>query len=94
MEHWANAFFPDRRYNLHTSNSSESQNNTFVDVRGLPIIVMIEGTRKKIVNYFYKKMIAANKLTSMLTFYGEKILNAARKQGIHILVYPSSIDHF
>ena len=41
---------------------------------------MIEGTRKKVASYFYKKMIAINKLISMLTSYGEKILNAVRKK--------------
>ena len=79
---------------MHTSNSSESLNNTLVDIRGLPIIAMIEGTRKMIASYFYKKTIATNKLTSMLTLYRIKNLNAAREQGRHLMVYPSSIDHF
>ena len=55
---------------------------------------MIEGTRKKVASYFYKKTIAANKLTSMLTSYREMIINAVREQGRHLMVYPSSIDHF
>ena len=80
---------------MHTSNSSESLNNIIVDIRGLPIIAMIEGIREKIASYFYKKTIVANKLTNMLTSYREKILNAARKQGRHlIMVYPSSINQF
>ena len=55
---------------------------------------MIEETRKKVASYFYKKTKATNKLTSMLTPYRETILNTAREQGRHFMVYPSSIDYF
>ncbi|WOL10822.1 hypothetical protein Cni_G19581 [Canna indica] len=66
-EKWASSFFPSRRYDIITTNYVECLNALFREVCGLPITTLIEMTRRKVSEWFFKRRKVSLILTTTLT---------------------------
>ncbi|XP_057469180.1 uncharacterized protein LOC130758332 isoform X2 [Actinidia eriantha] len=64
---WANAFFEGARYNHLTSNFGEQFYSWVSAVHELPITVMVDAIRVKVMELIYKRHTDSNKWRSMLT---------------------------
>ncbi|WOL19278.1 hypothetical protein Cni_G28076 [Canna indica] len=53
-ERWATLFFPSHRYDIITTNVVENMNSLFREVREMPITMLIEMTRCKVTEWFYR----------------------------------------
>src|SRR5262249_18478305 len=50
--HWAELYFPGRRYGHFTSNIAESLNSWILEARELPILAMLEKIRQQLMEWF------------------------------------------
>ncbi|XP_022883697.1 uncharacterized protein LOC111400519 [Olea europaea var. sylvestris] len=88
IEHWARSYFSGRRYNMMTSNNSESFNALFKRDRELPIFTLIENTRMKLQQWFHDRRAESHNCTSVLAPAQEeklfKAAEAARKLNVEL----------
>jgi hypothetical protein len=87
---WARAHFPGRRYNIMTTNISESVNSVMRHARFLPISVLVEYYRATLQKWFYDRHTLLAACTLHLTPAVEKILEARKKESDHMTVTPIS----
>ncbi|KAL0802797.1 hypothetical protein Bca101_057973 [Brassica carinata] len=71
---WARAHFRGDRYNLLTSNIAESINRALSDVRGLPIVHLLESIRLMMTRWFATRKYDADLMKTSLTRGVEKFL--------------------
>lgn len=64
--HWANAYFPGKRYGDMSSNAIESFNNWILDARKLPILQCVEQIRLQIMRQMCERKQSAKKWCSVL----------------------------
>ncbi|WOL13418.1 hypothetical protein Cni_G22188 [Canna indica] len=91
-ERWATLFFLGRRYDIITTNAVESMNSLFREVREMPITTLIELTRGKVAEWFYKSRKVSLKLSGILTKRAEDILIENRSKCRWYSVHPHT-DH-
>jgi hypothetical protein len=53
--HWAELYFPGKRYGHYTSNIAESLNAAILRARELPILPMFENLRHQLMNWFIER---------------------------------------
>jgi len=53
--HWAELYFPGRRYGHLTSNIAESLNSKLLPAREMPVLTLLESIRKTLMDWFAKK---------------------------------------
>ena len=87
-ERWANAFFPAKRYGMLSTNCAESMNSVMKKSRSLPICAMVEATRKKYSEYFYKRHCSSAQWDTTLTPNKEDVL----KKNLNVRGGLPSID--
>lgn len=61
IPHWTLAFFPGMRYNLMSSNISESLNVTLQKAINFPVVTMVEFIRTTLMRWFCQRRAEANK---------------------------------
>ena len=54
-QHWAELYFPGKRYGHYTSNIAESLNSSILQARELPILPMFESLRHQLMNWFIER---------------------------------------
>ncbi|WOL05212.1 hypothetical protein Cni_G13939 [Canna indica] len=91
-ERWATLFFPSRRYDIITTNAVKSMNFLFRKVREMPITTLIEMTRDKVAEWFYKCRKVSLKMTEILTKRAKDILIKNRSKCRWYSVHPHT-DH-
>src|SRR5204862_7864886 len=60
-KHWAEVYFPGRRFGHLTSNIAESLNSWLSRVRELPLYPMLEAIRQKLMDWFAKRRNSEDK---------------------------------
>jgi MULE transposase domain/MuDR family transposase/SWIM zinc finger len=64
--HWAECYFPGRRFGHLTSNIAESLNAWLLQARDLPILPMLEEIRHRLMDLFEKRRQLADKMPPMI----------------------------
>jgi hypothetical protein len=64
--HWAEIYFPGRRYGHLTSNIAESLNAWILEARELPILAMIEKIRQQLMKWFAERCTAETNTQGLL----------------------------
>ena len=65
-EHWAEIYFPGRRYGHLTSNIAESLNSWLLEARGKPILAMFEQIRHQLMGWFTTRRTLEDKTLGLL----------------------------
>ncbi|KAK9287904.1 hypothetical protein L1049_016348 [Liquidambar formosana] len=90
-EHWANAFFKGTRYNHLKSSTADSFYN-WASEFPLPIVEMIETTRRKMMELIYKGRVDSDEWSSRLTPSSEEKLQkiTTKLHSVEVLFTPGS----
>lgn len=64
---WSRSLFPGRRYDLMTTNISESMNSRLKEARGWPVSELIIELRNILQKWFYERTDFGNSMTTSLT---------------------------
>ncbi|PON72994.1 hypothetical protein PanWU01x14_061440, partial [Parasponia andersonii] len=78
LERWARSHFVTKRFNIMTSNISESLNSTLRYAKELSITSMLEHIRQMLQNWFHDPRIAAAYTKTKLTTWAEAELRDQR----------------
>ena len=73
-EKWARSYFSRRRYNIMTTNISESFNNVCEEARDLPVASTLENITQILQRWFYERRTEAARTTSILTKWADSLL--------------------
>jgi len=65
-EHWAEIYFPGRRYGHLTSNIAESLNSWLLEARAKPILAMFEQIRHQLMGWFTARRTLEDKTQGLL----------------------------
>jgi transposase-like protein len=65
-EHWAELYFPGRRYGHLTSNIAESLNSWILEARQKPILAMFECIRHQLMRWFDERRTLEDKTNGLL----------------------------
>ena len=79
VEKWARAHFERKRYDVMTTNISESLNNVLVNAREYPIEALIEHFRSLLQRWFYERRNKADQTFTYLTNHANKCLRDREK---------------
>ncbi|XP_073152978.1 uncharacterized protein [Henckelia pumila] len=74
QQKWARAHFHGSRYNIMTTNGSESINSKLVFARELPVVALLDAIQNLIMSWFNSHRKAAAASTRHLTPWAEKIV--------------------
>ena len=74
FEMWSRAHFKGNRYNIMTTNMSESMNAMLKDVRDYPVIALFNFIQAKMSEWFNNRRVEASKIKTLLTPSVEKTL--------------------
>ena len=75
-EHWAELYFPGRRYGHFMSNIAESLNSWLLDAREKPILVMFEQIRHQLMGWFTERRTLKDKTPGLLVAKSSEYLQA------------------
>ncbi|XP_060958349.1 uncharacterized protein LOC115712279 [Cannabis sativa] len=89
---WARSFFPKRRYNIMTSNISESINSTIEHARDLPITPLVEALREMVQDWFSRRKEAATCQFFDMTKWANDVMESKLDQAFRMKV--DKIDMF
>ncbi|XP_023734142.1 uncharacterized protein LOC111882006 [Lactuca sativa] len=78
-EKWTGAYCPTTRYDYMTSNSARSMNVVSNKARKLSILPLLEFFRSLMQKWFYKRRMAAEKSTTILTKWAEDMVKKNKK---------------
>lgn len=67
LEHWARSHFPGARYNIMTSNLTESLNSALASAIEFLIVALVEYIRTMLMGWFSSRRAAANSTVTPLT---------------------------
>ncbi|KAG7559206.1 MULE transposase domain [Arabidopsis thaliana x Arabidopsis arenosa] len=67
FEHWTRAHCKGERYNIMSSNNSESMNNVLTKAKAYPIVYMLEFIREVIMRWFAARRKKVSKCKSLVT---------------------------
>src|SRR5579859_163525 len=65
-QHWAELYFPGKRYNHLTSNIAESLNSWILEAHEMPVLPMFERIRHQLMDWFTKRQILETTTTGLL----------------------------
>ncbi|XXG58946.1 hypothetical protein AAC387_Pa04g1122 [Persea americana] len=74
-QRWANAYMEGYRYDMLTSNATECTNSLLKDTRVLLITKQVEEIRAKLMDFYQKRHLQSESVTTRLTLYAEKVLS-------------------
>ncbi|XP_050936277.1 uncharacterized protein LOC127144415 [Cucumis melo] len=94
FEKWSRAYSRRRRYRMMKSNSAESLNSVFKDLRELPVATMLCLIRDVLQKWFYERSKAASTMKSHLTSWAENILHLEHEKSRRLLVDPISTTEY
>jgi hypothetical protein len=90
FEHWAEIYFPGRRYGHLTSNIAESLNSWLLDARSKPILAMFEQIRHQLMGWFSSRRTLEDKTPGLLVAKSAKHLqNVANDRARRYRSVPS-----
>jgi MULE transposase domain/SWIM zinc finger len=75
-QHWAEIYFPGKRYGHYTLNIAESLNSWLLQARDLPIMPMIEAIRHKMMELFEERRRSDKDTAFIVSTVAEKIQSA------------------
>lgn len=64
---WSRALFPGKRYNIMTTNISESMNARLLEARGLPVSQLVIEYRNILQGWFFDRLLSGQSMNSSLT---------------------------
>ncbi|PON72091.1 hypothetical protein PanWU01x14_069330, partial [Parasponia andersonii] len=94
IEKWSRANFSAIRYNIMTSNNTESFNNTSRDARKYPITTLAEFLRYTLQTWFFERRTLAMKSNKPLSTKIEKKLEDRIEAAKTLIVQPLSHYEF
>jgi len=80
-DHWADLFFPGKRYGENKSNVAESFNSWILDERSLPVTSCLDGIRVKLMVQMSNRREESSKWTSVLCPKMEARLLKLKEEG-------------
>ncbi|ERN17905.1 hypothetical protein AMTR_s00047p00228080 [Amborella trichopoda] len=89
---WADAYFPEARYNHLTSNIAESFNAWILSAREKPIITMYEELRVQLMTKFEEKMKLGNSWSTMLVPKAQELLDLRKMKTRFLHTVISAMD--
>ena len=92
-QRWANAYVQGRRYDMLTSNATESTNSLLKDTRILPIVKQVKEIHAKLVEFHQKRHLQSESITS-LTPYTEKITSQEMEEACRVNVRVVGLVEF
>lgn len=93
-QRWANAYVDGRRYDMLTSNAAECTNGLLKDTRVLPITKQVEEIRAKLMEFYQKRHLQSQAVTSRLTPYAEKVLEKETEEARRLHVRVAGLVEF
>ena len=93
-DHSANAYIQGRRYEMLTSNVAECTNSLLRDIKVLPITKQIEEIRAKLMEFFQKRQLLSQAVTTRLTPYAEKSLSQEMEEARRVHVGVAGLVEF
>lgn len=93
-QRWANAYIEGRRYDMLTSNAAECTNSLLKDTRVLPITKQVEEIRGKLMDFYQKRHLQSESITTRLTPYAEKVLSQEMDEARRLHVRVAGIVEF
>ncbi|XP_062085351.1 uncharacterized protein LOC133791437 [Humulus lupulus] len=94
FESWSRCHFHGNRYNIMTTNNSESLNQVFREAREWPIIPLLEEIITTLSRWFYERRTNANSCPTPLTVDVEDIMRQRYEQSRYMRVTPINISEF
>ncbi|KAA0035755.1 uncharacterized protein E6C27_scaffold403G00270 [Cucumis melo var. makuwa] len=91
---WARAFFRRKRYQVITTNISESMNSTLKEQRELPIIGLLESIRSLIQKWFYECRTKWSFQRTQLSISAEDMIRESLAQSRSMNIYPVDQHEF
>ncbi|RWR87935.1 hypothetical protein CKAN_01689900 [Cinnamomum micranthum f. kanehirae] len=85
-EHWSNAYVEGQRYEMLNSNAAECTNSLLKDTRVLPITEQVEEIRANLMEFFQKRHLESQNITTRLTPYAEKLMNQEVEESLQLHV--------
>ncbi|KAH7848939.1 hypothetical protein Vadar_010561 [Vaccinium darrowii] len=93
-DHWANAYFPGKRYGEMSSNAVESFNSWIREARKMPILQCVEQIRVQIMRQMYERKQLSRKWCSVVCPEMDLLLKNRFDKGKTWPVYGSSDEVF
>lgn len=90
LTHWALAYFPGMRYNIMSSNISESLNAAHQKAMSFPIVIMVEYIRTMLMRWFCQQREEAKKTKTRCTLEIEEIMIEHLKDATDCAVIAST----
>ncbi|EOA15769.1 hypothetical protein CARUB_v10006926mg [Capsella rubella] len=90
LPHWTLSHFPGIRYNIMSSNISESLNAAMQKAIDYPVVPMVEFIRAMLMRWFYLRRIKANKARTRCTPEIEAILIEHLREALNCAVLSAS----
>ncbi|XP_062080964.1 uncharacterized protein LOC133785763 [Humulus lupulus] len=94
FESWSICHFHGNRYNIMTTNNSESLNQVFREAREWPIIPLLEEIITTLSRWFYERRTNANSCPTPLTVDAEDIMRQRYEQSRYMRVTPINLSEF
>ncbi|XP_062089113.1 uncharacterized protein LOC133795673 [Humulus lupulus] len=94
FESWSRCHFHGNRYNIMTTNNSESLNQVFREAREWPIIPLLEEIITTLSRWFYERRTNANSCPTPLTVDAEDIMRQRYEQSRYMRVTPINLSEF
>ncbi|KAA0061274.1 uncharacterized protein E6C27_scaffold455G001170 [Cucumis melo var. makuwa] len=91
---WARAFFKRKRYQVITTNISESMNSTLKEQRELPVIGLLESRSSLIQKWFYERRTKWSFQRTQLSIYAEDMIRESLAQSRSMNIYPVDQHEF
>ncbi|XP_050941311.1 uncharacterized protein LOC127149569 [Cucumis melo] len=91
---WARAFFKRKRYQVITTNISESMNSTLKKQRELPVMGLLESIRSLIQKWFYERRTKWRFQRTQLSIYAEDMIRESLAQSRSMNIYPVDQHEF
>ncbi|XP_062114008.1 uncharacterized protein LOC133825021 [Humulus lupulus] len=94
FESWFRCLFHGNRYNIMTTNNSDSLNQVFRETREWPIILLLEEIITTLSRWFYERRKNANSCPTPLTIDAEDIMRQRYEQSRYMRVTPINLSEF
>ncbi|XP_024026491.1 uncharacterized protein LOC112093061 [Morus notabilis] len=94
VEKWARAYFERKRYDVMTTNISESLNNVLVNAREYSIEALIEHFRSLLQRWFYERRNKADQTFIYFSKHATKYLRDRKKIARCLSVQPMDINKY
>ncbi|XP_070025776.1 uncharacterized protein [Nicotiana sylvestris] len=91
VKRWARSWFPQRHYDMLTTNMVESMNSVLLKGREMPILRMLDFIQEKLGEWFYERKKKANETFHRVSIWEEEEMTKKMDLACKIFTCPYAI---